>query len=631
MIILNKEQQKAANFLGPVAAVIAVPGSGKTMTMMERIGILVKDHGIPPENILGLTFTRNAAEEMRYRLTFVLGDLASRVTLSTIHSFCHYLLRNEGHVFDILSGKDQIIFIRNVMKELRIKDLSIGMILREISLAMNNLISVGEFRDLYEGDKTMLRVGDVYQAYQEKKSKKMLMDFDDLLVTTCQILKDNEDVREKYRGIFKHLLVDEFQDINPAQMEILKLLMGNSGDGNGSSFWCAGDDWQSIFAFTGASVGNILNFKQMFPGSKQFVLSLNYRSTPQILKACENLIKHNTRQIDKKLVPDTHEGEEVVVLESSSEETEALNVVNEIRDLVERQNYLYRDMAVLYRANFQSRMIEEAFLQHKIPYHIENGMNFYNRREVKVLLDYLRLINNPKSDEGDEALRSVINIPNRYIGRKFIQELEGFSDERELHLYEGLKSMPMELPYIRKNVKEFIKFLDPLMDDSENLEPSELINLLRVSLDYDRHITDEDIPSPDDLKILNINQLQLAATRYSDIESFLSYTDNFRDESVSNNKKGVNLMTIHKAKGLEFVVVFLIGMVEGIMPSKKGDIEEERRICFVGISRAMNFLFLSHSHTYLGQPSKKSIFLDEILDNDASSDSQIPAQTGLFA
>jgi DNA helicase-2/ATP-dependent DNA helicase PcrA len=631
MIILNKEQQEAANFLGPIAAVIAVPGSGKTMTMMERIGILVKDHGIPPENILGLTFTRNAAEEMRYRLTFVLGDLASRVTLSTIHSFCHYLLRNEGHVFEILSGKDQIIFIRNVMKELRIKDLSLGMILREISLAMNNLISVEEFRDLYEGDKTMLRVGDVYHAYQEKKSKKMLMDFDDLLVTTCQILKDNEDVREKYRSIFKHLLVDEFQDTNPAQMEILKLLMGNSGDGNGSSFWCAGDDWQSIFAFTGASVGNILNFKQMFPGSEQFVLSLNYRSTPQILKACQNLIKHNTRQIDKTLVPDTNEGEEVVVLESSSEETEALNVVNEIRDIVERKHHTYRDMAVLYRANFQSRMIEEAFLQHKIPYHIENGMNFYNRREVKVLLDYLRLISNPESDEGDEALRSVINIPNRYIGRKFIQELEGFSDERELHLYEGLKSMPMELPYIRKNVKEFIKFLDPLMDDFENLEPSELINLLRVSLDYDRHITDEDIPSPDDLKILNINQLQLAATRYSDIESFLSYTDNFRDESVSNNKKGVNLMTIHKAKGLEFVIVFLIGMVEGIMPSKKGDIEEERRICFVGISRAMNFLFLSHSHTYLGQPAKKSIFLDEILDNDASSDFQEPTQAGLFA
>ena len=188
MIILNKEQQEAANFLGPIAAVIAVPGSGKTMTMMERIGILVKNHGIAPENILGLTFTRNAAEEMRYRLTFVLGDLASRVTLSTIHSFCHYLLRSEGHVFEILSGKDQVIFIRNVMKELRIKDLSLGMVLREISLAMNNLISVEEFRDLYEGDKTMLKVGDVYQAYQEKKSKKMLMDFDDLLVTTCQIL-----------------------------------------------------------------------------------------------------------------------------------------------------------------------------------------------------------------------------------------------------------------------------------------------------------------------------------------------------------------------------------------------------------------------------------------------------------
>ena len=362
MSILNKEQQEAANFPGPICAVIAVPGSGKTRTMMERIGILVKDHRIPPENILGLTFTRNAAEEMRNRLMPVLGDLASRVTLSTIHSFCHYLLRSEGHVFEILSRKEQIIFIRNIMKDLRIKDLSIGMVLREISLSKNNLISIEEFRDLYEGDKTMLRVGDVYQAYDGKKSRKMLMDFDDLLVTTCQVLKDNKDVREKYRGIFRHLLVDEFQDTNPAQMEILKLLMGKSGDGNSSSFWCAGDDWQSIFAFTGASVGNILNFKEMFPDSEQFVLSLNYRSTPQILKACQNLIRHNTRQIDKTLVPDTHNGEEVIVLESSSEETEALNVVSEIRDLVERKNCLYTDIAVLYRANFQSRMIEEAFL-----------------------------------------------------------------------------------------------------------------------------------------------------------------------------------------------------------------------------------------------------------------------------
>jgi DNA helicase II / ATP-dependent DNA helicase PcrA len=615
---LNVEQLAAANFLDGIAAVVAVPGSGKTKTMMERIGILVNDHNISPENILGLTFTRNAAEEMRNRLVPVLGDMASRVTLSTIHSFCHYLLRNEGYVFDILSGKYQMIFVRDIMKKLRVKDVSIGLVLSEISLSKNNLVSVDDFKDLYQGDKTMLKVGDIYESYEKAKDKGMLMDFDDLLVETYLALKEDHNVREKYRCIFKHLLVDEFQDTNPAQMEILKLLIGDSGNGNGSSFWVCGDDWQSIYAFTGASVGNILNFKRMFPKGEEFILSLNYRSTPQILTACQNLIKHNIKQIEKRLVGTINDGEEIIILESSSEEGEALNLVNEVRDLVERQDYAHKDIAVLYRANFQSRMVEEAFLQHKIPYHIENGLNFYQRREIKVLLDYLRVISNPDSEKGDEALLSILNIPNRYIGRKFMQELDEFSEKRGLHLYEGLKSMPVELVYVRKNVKSLIKFLNPLIEDSENLEPSELIGLLRVTLDYDRYITDEDIPSPDDAKIANINQLQLAATRYQEISSFLEYTDTFQDESVSDNKDGVSLMTIHKAKGLEFPVVFLVGLVEGIMPTKKGDLEEERRICFVGISRAMALLYLSYSHTYLGQAVKKSIFLDEILDKKES-------------
>jgi DNA helicase-2/ATP-dependent DNA helicase PcrA len=258
-------------------------------------------------------------------------------------------------------------------------------------------------------------------------------------------------------------------------------------------------------------------------------------------------------------------------------------------------------------------VVEEVFSQHKIPYHIQNGLNFYNRKEVKMLLDYLRVIENPYSEEGDEALLSILNVPNRYIGKKFLRDLESFSMKRDVHLYEGLKSMTVEVPYLRKNVKEFIEFMDALMDDADNIQPGELINLLRVSLDYDRYVTDEDIPSPDDVKIQNLDQLMLAATRFKDIRSFLDYTETFEDESVSDNKEGVNLMTIHKAKGLEFPVVFVIGLVEGILPSKKGEIEEERRICFVAMSRAMNVLYLSHSLTYLGQPAKKSIFLDEVL------------------
>ena len=249
-------------------------------------------------------------------------------------------------------------------------------------------------------------------------------------------------------------------------------------------------------------------------------------------------------------------------------------------------------------------MIEETLQQFKIPYEIQNGLCFYDRREVKIMLDYLRLIANPNSNEGDEALRNVINIPNRYIGRKFMADLDDFQSGTDLHLYEKLKSIPVDLPYIRKNVREFIQFIDPLIEDSANQQPSELIHLLRTALDYDRFITDDDMPSPDDVKIENLNQLQMAAARFNNIGSFLDYTETFQNESVSDNRDGVKLMTVHRSKGLEFSVVFLVGLVENILPSKKGNLEEERRICFVGMSRAMKLLYLSHSLTYANVESK---------------------------
>jgi DNA helicase-2/ATP-dependent DNA helicase PcrA len=608
---LNKEQQKAADFLDGVCVVVAVPGSGKTLTMTHRIGNLVKKHGVAPEHILGLTFTRNAADQMREKLAPVLNDLSTRVHLATIHSFCHFLLRTEGRVFNILSGKEQVIFLRDVMKRLRVKELTTGMVLREISLAKNNLIDVEEFRALYEGDKTMLKVEDVYEAYDLDKGKRLLMDFDDLLVEAHRLLTENDVVREKYRSIFRHLLCDEYQDLSPAQSELINLLVNRAEEG--ASFWTCGDDAQSIYSFTGASVSNILNFRDMFPGAEQLILNLNYRSTPEILRACQNLIRHNVRKIEKELRTDNESGEDVIVLESSSEETEALAVMSEIRDLVERKGYAYTDIAVLYRCNFQSRWLEECFLQHKIPYRIESGLCFYDRREVKILLDYLRFIAAPNSDQGDEAFKSIINVPNRYIGRKFIAELEDFRPGSSMHLYEKLKAMPIELPYIRKNVREFIQLIDPLIEDAGNRHPSEVINFLRVTLDLDRYVTDDDLTAPDDPKIESINQLQLAASRFDSIRDFIDYTETFQDEAMSDNREGVRLLTCHKSKGLEFPVVFLVGLVENILPSKRGNLEEERRICFVACSRAMQLLYLSHSKTYLNQPATRSIFLDEIL------------------
>lgn len=578
-IPLNKEQEEAANSVFGVAAVIAVPGSGKTLCMTRRIGNLVRLHNVPPEKILGLTFTRAASEAMRNRLVPVLEDLAARVTLTTIHSFCHFLLRNEGKTFGILTGKNQIIFMREIMKKLRCKDLSVGMILREISLAKNNLIPVKEFREIHVGDRTMLTIADIFQSYDDEKASKMLLDFEDLLLNAYRLLKDNEAIREKYQASYHHLCVDEWQDTNPVQLELLKILV-NPND-NGSMF-VVGDDWQSIYAFTGASIGNILNFKEIFPRSKEFILNLNYRSTPQIITACQNLIQWNTRKIDKELKTDNPDGEAVIVLESSSEEGEATNLVNEIKELVDCRGFALKDIAVLYRANFQSRIIEGAFCQHKIPYHIENGQNFYQRFEVKVLLDYLRVINDPNSETGNEGLKSIINVPNRYIGRKFTAELEDYAGRQGKHLYEALKSMRVDVPYLRKNIKEFTRLMDPLIEDAKNLNPADVIHLLRNALDYDRFITEDDIPSPDDVKIQNLDQLQLSAVKFKDIGNFLTYTDSFQDEAA-HSKDGIALMTIHKSKGLEFPIVFLIGCVEGILPTKKGETEEERRIAFVAV------------------------------------------------
>jgi DNA helicase II / ATP-dependent DNA helicase PcrA len=484
MTDLNEQQKRAASFKNGICAVIAVPGAGKTTVMTQRIGILVKKYGIPPENILGLTFTRNAADAMRLKLSPVLDELASRVMLSTIHSFCFWLLKSEGVVFEIVSGKDQLVMIRKTMKDAGIKDLSTGMVLSEISLAKNNLISVQEFKDLYDGDRTMQKIAEVYEAYDAEKKKKMLMDFDDLLVETHLLLSENLEVREKYRSIFRHLLIDEFQDTNPAAMELLKLLM--DGSTNGACFWVCGDDYQAIYAFTGASVANILNFKKTFPKSQEFILSVNYRSTPQIISACQNLISHNVRRIEKSMETKNRSGDEITVLECISEEDEAKQIAEEISDLTSK-GYEHKDIAILYRANFQSRVVEEVFLQQKIPYRIENGMSFYQRREVKILLDYLRLIHAPESEEGNESLKDVINFPNRYIGRKFIGELERFAEKNGLHLYPALRSMPIELPYIRKNVKDLINFLDPLI--GQQIEPGELILILRNSLDYDRELT----------------------------------------------------------------------------------------------------------------------------------------------
>ena len=388
-------------------------------------------------------------------------------------------------------------------------------------------------------------------------------------------------------------------------MALLEKLVGGN---HGSSFYVTGDDWQSIFSFTGADVSNILNFKDMYPQSHQFILDTNYRSTPQILAACLNLIKHNVKKIDKELNTHNENGQEVMIIEGTNEEDEATKIVDEIQLL--QAEYPYRDIAILYRANSQSLVIEEALLKRKIPYHIENGMTFYEKPEVKALLDYLRLIHDPNSTEGDDALKSALFIPNRYVSRRFISQIEEYAGSNK-HLYQVLKTMPVDIPYLRNNIRNFIRLIDSMMEIKDMTEPSEMIMMLRDALNYDKWITDNNEQRPDDDLIANLDQLQMAAAKYHDIPSLLNYTDSFREQRQGSDD-GVSLMTVHKAKGLEFTVVFVIGFVDGVLPNAMGDIEEERRVAFVGISRAMKLLYLSYSTTHLGRAAKVSPFLEEI-------------------
>jgi DNA helicase-2/ATP-dependent DNA helicase PcrA len=601
---LNDQQLAASKFKSGIASVLAVPGSGKTLTMTNRIANLIQEYNIPPETILALTFTRNAAKAMRDKLKAIINGTSSKVTLSTIHAWAMWLLKEEGETFNLLHGKEQLRFIRAIMKKHRVT-VRPAVVIHEINLAKNNLITPAIMKEQYPGDTMMQKVAEVYETYEMEKKKKFLMDFNDLLWEANHLLKNHSEIREKYQQIFQHVLVDEYQDTNPAQLELLKNIIGNN---HGSSFYVTGDDWQSIFSFTGATVSNILNFKTMYPGSLQFILDMNYRSTPQILEACLNLIQHNVNKIDKALNTHNENGQQVMVIEAANEEDEAVRIVNEI--IMLKNEYPYKDMAILYRANSQSMIIEETLAKHKIPYHIENGISFYVKTEVKALLDYLRLIQSPYSPEGDDALRYILNVPNRYIGKKFITQLESFADH-QMPLYQALKKMPVDIAYLRNNIKSFIKLIDMLIKRKEDTEPADMLMMIRESLDYDNWVMEDDVPRPDNDLIANINQLQMTAAKYHDIPALLNYTDTFKDQSRKSDD-GVTLTSIHKAKGLEFPLVFVIGFVDGVLPNSMGDIEEERRIAFVGISRAMKLLYLSYSTTHLGKAAKVSPFLEEI-------------------
>lgn len=605
---LSKSQREAADFRDGVCVVAAVPGSGKTLTMAGRIGILVRERGVSPEHILGLAFTRSAARAMRSHLDSVLGSRARLVTLATVHSFCYMLLTRETGRFELIREARQLALIREILRDHPFRDLQPGAILREISLARNNMLTPGEFRVLHEHDPDFHRIALIMETYRRRKQDRGWLDFDDLLLETIRLLRDRPELGRRRRERYRHILVDEFQDTSPAQAAVIRLLYDGAP---GSSLWVCGDDWQSIYSFNGASVGNLLEFRNIFPGAAIFTLPENYRSTPQILDACRNLIRHNRRSMEKPLLPVCPPGPPVLVIESESEEDEAAVIASEI--LTRRaEGRAWGDMAVLYRSNYQSRVIEECFERFGIPYRTERGADFYRRPEVSTLIDLLRYIEDRDSEEGDRALRRVLESPRIGVGKRFSRIVAQSDFEGEVPFRRGIRESEIPDHRVRRRVEMLSGTLDFLAAESQLIPPAELIGKLRAALNYDRSFTGDEVPGPDDARVQNINQLQLAAVKYTSLRDFLAFTGRMERATGPDRNQGVRLMTVHRSKGLEFPVVFVAGMVEGVLPARKGDLEEERRVCFVAISRAGSELILSVSRTHLGRLTTPSLFVDEI-------------------
>jgi len=606
MCILNDQQRAAVEFLEGTAIVVAVPGSGKTLTMIHRIAHLVQN-GIDPSTIVGITFTKNAAQTLKERLQALLGDEAAKVNLSTIHSLCYRILTTEGRQFKFIADFERAMIIQRILKRLKLSEITTGQAIAEICFAKNHLLTPAQYMTGFAADKVTADIGRIYQLYEDYKSEKGLVDFEDLLTDTHHLLSTDPNALAKYQAAYRHLLIDEFQDTNPAQLEIVKLIADDTGP---RSLFVVGDDSQSIYSFTGASIENVINFRDIFPAAIEFRLTLNYRSTPQILIACRNLISHNRLKIDKELHTPNLDGGNVHVMEAATEDDEALQVVTEIKSLV-KSGIRLEDMVVLYRANFQSRTIEETFLRNAIPFRLESGQSFYQRKEVSCLVNYLQVIHDPESDQ---ALLNILNVPNRYLGNQFSSRIREYSTANNQRIYSALQAMPIEVDYEKKGVADFLKLIENLRVAAINKTAAEVIQLVRSMVAYDKHFTESDISGPDDQKVANIDQLQNVAENYQNVAAFLEYVQPLSQvRNASPEGKGVRLMTIHKSKGMEFPVVFIIGLVENILPFAKGEIEEERRIAFVGMSRASTILHLSHAHTYNGKAAKRSSFISEII------------------
>lgn len=623
----DKQYEAVVNTDGP-CLVIAGAGSGKTKVLTHKIAYLLEEKDVKPWNILAITFTNKAANEMKERVENLVGEAAKDMWIGTFHSICVKILRRFidrigfDHSFVIFDTSDQRTLIKECLKDLQIDDkmFTDRIVQFEISNAKNDMREPEEYEAISKGDYRKEKIASVYRLYQKRLKENNAIDFDDIINYTIKIFKENEDVLEYYTNKFNYILVDEYQDTNKSQFTLIRLLANAHGN-----ITVVGDNDQGIYSFRGADISNILNFEKDFKGTKIIKLEQNYRCTQNILNAANSVIKNNEVKYKKKLWTENEEGSLPTFHVSDDEYDEGRYIVEEINHLRREEYYKYSDFAVLYRMNSQSRAIEEILRREDISYKIVGGLKFYERKEIKDIIAYLRLINNTSDNL---ALKRIINEPKRGIGKTSLDKIQAISEQTGIPMYEIIKEADQYgLARVYTNAQSFISVIEDLISKKDEYTITELIKHTLNETGYTKALEEENSIEAEN-RIENLEEFLTVAVQFeeeeaeNDLSSFLEGITLSSDiDGMNEEEESVTLMTLHSAKGLEFPVVFLVGMEEGIFPGYKSigepkELEEERRLCYVGITRAKNNLYLtcSRQRTMFGSTSCNPVsrFVKEI-------------------
>ena len=627
---LNNKQYEAVTTTEGPCLVIAGAGSGKTKVLTHKIAYLINDKNIAPWNILAITFTNKAANEMKERITKLVGEQAKDIWMGTFHSICVRILRKHidkigfNSSFVIFDTTDQRILIKKCLKELNLDDklFTDRSVQSEISNAKNEMLEPDKYAIKAQGEFRKEKIALVYEMYQKQLKENNAIDFDDIINFTIKIFKENPDILEYYSSKFKYVLVDEYQDTNKSQFTLVSMLAKKNGN-----ITAVGDDNQGIYKFRGADITNILDFEKDFPGTKVIKLEQNYRCTGNILKVANAIIKNNEVKYEKNLWTQNDIGDLPEIYYADNEYDEGRFIAEQIEFLKRKEKFEYSDFAILYRMNTQSRAIEDILRRESIPYKVVGGLKFFDRKEIKDIISYLRLIQNHSDNI---SLTRIINEPKRGIGRTSLDKITDLAVENETSMYEIIKNADQYgLNRVFLNSREFVNLIEEMSAKKDNITISELVEQVLKKSGYQKALEEEKTAEAEN-RIENLKEF-LTVTKEFDTQEVENSLQNFLEgmtlssdlDNLDEQEESVTLMTLHSAKGLEFPVVFLVGLEEGIFPgyksiSEPAELEEERRLCYVGITRAEKHLYLScaKQRTMFGSTSCNLVsrFVREIPD-----------------